>query len=209
MIRNAKILVGALAALLATAALAPAAQASPEFHSEAEHTILTGETLNNELALDPGVFQCVTMRFDGTTVVATGTTVSLTPTFEACVVDGMEAAFTRNGCTWLVHLGPNEEHLTGDVDFVCPEGQAMQIHRPGCTITVRPQAGLQGVTFTNEGAAATRSIVLDLNLVGIDYVEHGMNCPNPTETTVNGVYTGKVTLTGEGTMGAHQGIWVE
>lgn len=205
-----KLLVCSLAAACAIAVAAPAAQAVPELHSEAEHTILIGESaLGSELSLDAGGFQCGVMRFEGTTAMQTTTTFALTPTFENCVLDGMEAAFTHNGCVWLVHVGPNEEHLTGTVDFVCPDGQAMEIHVPACTVTVRPQAGLQGVTFTNEGEETTRSVVLDLNLVGIDYVEHGMGCPNETMTTNNGVYKGKVTLTGENTMGAHRGIWVE
>jgi hypothetical protein len=80
---------------------------------------------------------------------------------------------------------------------------------PACTVTIRPQAGLQTVTFTNENAGAERSVILDLNLVGIHYVEHGNGCPNATETTNNGNFRGKVTLTGENTMGAHRGIWVE
>jgi hypothetical protein len=210
MIRSVKILVCSLAALCVAAVAAPAAMAVPELHAEAEHTILTGEsTANSELSLDVGGFQCVAMRFDGTTLMSTTTTFGLTPTFEGCILDGMEAAFTHNGCNWRVHVGPNEGHLTGSVDFVCPEGQAMEIHVPACTVTVRPQAGLQGVTFTNENEGAERSVILDLNLVGIDYVEHGMACPNVTETTNNGNFQGKVTLTGENTMGAHRGIWVE
>jgi hypothetical protein len=210
MIRGIKILVCSMATLCIGAVAAPAALAVPELHSEAEHTILTGESnVNTELSLDAGGFQCGAMRFDGTTQMSTTTTFGLTPTFENCVLDGMEAAFTHNGCNWRVHVGPNEGHLTGSVDFLCPEGQAMEIHVPACTITVLPQAGLQSVTFTNENAGAERSIILDLNLVGIHYVEHGMGCPNATETTNNGHFTGKVTITGENTMGAHRGIWVE
>jgi hypothetical protein len=208
--RSFKILGASLAiALCFGAVTAPASLAVPQLHSEAGHTILTGESLNNELALDVGVFQCVVMRFDGTLQAQTGTTFSLTPTFENCVVDGMEAVFTHNECNWRFHVGPNEEHLTGSVDFVCPEGQEMGTHSLACDVTIPPQLNLQGVTYTNEGAGATRSVILDIKLVGIDYVEHGMGCPNQTETTNNGIYEGKVTLTGENVMGAHRGIWVE
>jgi hypothetical protein len=209
MVHRLKVLGCSMAVALCLGAVsAPASHAVPQLHSEAGHTILTGQTLNNSLSLDVGLFQCVVMRFDGTVQAQTTTTFSLTPTFENCVVDGMEAAFTHNGCDWRVHVGPNEEHLTGTVDL-CPEGQTMEIHKPGCTVTVGPQAGLQGVTFTNENEGAERSVILDLKLVGIDYVEHGNNCPNVTETTNNGLYEGKVTLTGENVMGAHRGIWIE
>ena len=209
MIRGIKILISSLAVLGVSAVAAPAALAVPEFHAEVEHTILTGEAIEDELALDAGVFQCGVTRFDGTTVVQTATTISLTPTFEACVIDGMEAVFTHNGCNWQIHVGPNEEHLTGSVDFVCPEGQTMAIHKPGCTITVLPQAGLQTVTFTNENAGATRSVILHMNLTGIHYVEHGMGCPFQTQTTNNGNFKATLTVTGENTAGAHRGFWVQ
>lgn len=205
-----KTLICSLAALCLGAVGAPAAQAVPELHSETEHTILTGEsTVNTELSLDVGGFQCGVMRFDGTTQIATTTTFGLTPTFQNCLLDGMEALFTHNGCNWRVHVGPNEEHLTGSVDFVCPDGQQMEIDNPACTVTIPPQAGLQTVTFTNENAGMERSIILDLNLTGIHYVEHGMGCPNVTETTNNGNFQGRVTITGENTMGVHRGIWIE
>jgi hypothetical protein len=210
MTRGIKILVCSLAVLCTGAVAAPAALAVPELHSEAEHTILTGEsTVNTELSLDAGGLQCGVMRFDGTTQISTTTTFGLTPTFENCILDGMEALFTHNGCNWRVHVGPNEEHLTGSVDFVCPVEQQMEIDLPACTITIRPQAGLQTVTFTNENEGATRSVILDLNLTGIHYIEHGNGCPNATETTNNGQFTGRVTITGENTMGVHRGIWVE
>jgi hypothetical protein len=142
-------------------------------------------------------------------MVQTTPTFMLTPTFQACAVDGMEAVFTHNGCGWLVHVGPNEEHLTGAVDFVCPDNEVMAFHYDACLVTIFPQAGLQAVTFTNGGEETTRSVELDLNLAGIHYREHGMGCANPGETTNNGNFQGRIRLTGEDTMGAHKGIWVE
>jgi hypothetical protein len=208
--RTLKILICSLATVCVGAVAAPAALAVPQLHSEVEHTILTGQqTTANELSLDVGLFQCQTIQFGGTIAVPTTTTFSLTPKFEGCILDGMEALFTHNGCNWRFHVGPNEEHLTGTVDFVCPDNQVMQIDSPACVVTIPPQAGLQGVTYGNENAGETRSIVLGISLGGIDYVEHGNGCANNTETTNNGTYTGKVTVTGEGTMGAHKGIWIE
>lgn len=212
MIRGIKILVCSLAVLWVGAVAAPAAIASPELHSEAEHTILTGQqSAATQFTFDDGALQCGTFGFEGTTLVSTTPTFTLTPAFQACAVDGMEAGFTHNGCKWLVHVGPNEEHLTGAVDFVCPDGEVMEFHYDACLVTIFPQAGLQTVTFTNVAGEAetTRTVDLDLNLAGIHYREHGMGCANPAETTNNGNFQGRIRLTGEGTMGAHKGIWVE
>ncbi|HYP54906.1 MAG TPA: hypothetical protein VEQ41_01205 [Solirubrobacterales bacterium] len=205
-----KLLICSLVALCLGAAGAPAAQASPELHSEAEHTILTGQqSAATQFSFDDGALQCGTFGFDGTLAVATTPTFLLTPTFQNCAVDNMEAVFTPNGCKWMVHVGPNEEHLTGAIDFVCPDNEVMEFHYDACLVTVFPQAGLQTVTFTNGGAEATRGVELDLNLVGIHYREHGMGCANPGETTNNGNFQGKVRLTGESTGGVHRGIWIE
>jgi hypothetical protein len=205
-----KVLIGSLAAVALWAVGAPAAQATPELHTEAEHTILTGQqTAATQFSFDDGALQCGTFGFDGTPAAQTTPTFLLTPTFQQCAVDNMEAVFTHNGCKWRVHVGPNEEHLTGSIDFVCPDNEVMEFHYDACLVTVFPQAGLQTATFTNGGAETTRGVELDLNLEGIHYREHGMGCANPGETTNNGNFQGKIRLTGEDTMGAHKGIWVE
>lgn len=215
MLRNLKILCLAVFGALALGAVgAPAASAVPQFHFESEHTILTGtQTTGLELTFDAGKVKCGTANFDGTSSMLTTTTITLNPTFANCTIKKgeaeAEAEITFNGCAFLFHVGPNEEHLTGATGIECPDF-VIEIHAPQCTITV-PQQGpfLTSVTFTNEGAETTRSVVLDLTVGGIHYVEHGANCANETQTTNNGSLTGRITVTGENTMGAHRGIWVE
>lgn len=209
MIRNLRTLGLALVAVLSIgAAGASASYASPELHSETGHTILTGQQIvGNELALDVGVMQCGIVQFQGTIASSTTTTIPLTPKFENCEIGEVEVLFTHNGCHFLFHIGP-EEHFTGNVDFVCPD-EPMEIDGPGCTITIPPQAGLTGETFTNEGEGQTRSVIFDLKIDEIHYVEHGMFCENETETTNNGTYKGKITITGENTAQEHRGIWIE
>jgi hypothetical protein len=210
--RKLKTLGLALVAVFAVSAVAaPVSSASPELHSETGHTILTGNQITaNELALDAGTMKCASLKFDGTIEVATTTTFGLTPTFSECKFGAeINALFTHNECRFRFHVGPNTEHLTGSVDIVCPDNQQIEIDAPMCTITIPPQANLQGVTYTNENEGMERSIVLDINLVGIDYEEHGMLCENETETTNNGTYTGRVTVTGENTNQEHRGIWIE
>jgi hypothetical protein len=212
MLRNLRAFGLSLVAALAIGAVgASAASATPQFHFESEHTILTGQqTTVNALAFHAGVVRCGVVQFAGTSGVFTTTTMTLTPTFDNCLLDEEEeVTFTNNGCSFLFHVGANTEHLTGTMSIECPANQLIEIHAPECTITVPPQGGLGSVTFTNEGAEMTRSLIFDLGIAGLDYVEHGAGCATETETTNNGTYTGKVTITGENTMGAHRGVWVQ
>lgn len=211
MIRNLKALGLALVAALSLSAVAASASsANPLLHSEAGHTILTGSQpmAANELALDIGVMKCGVAKFDGTIAAATTSTFSLTPTFENCEINGAQVFFTHNECKFRFHIGPNEEHLTGLMDIVCPD-QPIEIDGQNCLVTIPSQAGLQSATYTNEGEGVERRVIIDLNLGGIDYVEHGMGCENQTVTTNNGAYTGRITLTGESAGGEHRGIWIE
>jgi hypothetical protein len=211
MLRNLKVLgLAAIAALALGAVGTSTASAAPQFHFESEHTIVTGQQSTlNALAFDVGTVKCGIVQFGGTSTVFTTTTMTLNPTFHNCLLDEEEeATFTINGCAFVFHVGANEEHLTGTMSIECPDGERIEIDAPECTITVPPQGNLGSVTFTNEGAEMTRGVVLDLSLAGLDYVEHGAACVNETVTTNNGTYTGKVTTTGENTMGAHRGLWV-
>jgi hypothetical protein len=212
MLHNLKVLGLTVVAVLAVGAVAAsAASATPQFHFESEHTILTGTQITgNELTFDVGKIKCGVVKFDGTSAVTTTTTVTLTPTIENCLLDNeVEATFTHNGCNFVFHLGANTEHLTGTFGIECPENEVIEIDAPECTITIPPQGNLNSVTFTNEGEETTRSVVFDLNIGEIHYVEHGALCENETETTGNGTYKGKITVTGENTMQQHRGIWIE
>lgn len=212
MFRKLKTLGLCLGAVLAIGAVgASASSAAPQFHFEAEHTIITGQqTTANAFVFDVGEVKCGVAQFAGTSAVFTTTTITLTPTFDNCLLDEEEeVTFTHNGCSFVFHLGANTEHLTGTMSIECPANEVIEIDAPECTITVPPQGGLGTVTYTNEGAETTRSVVFDLGIAGIVYAEDGAGCVNEEETTNNGTYTGKITVTGENTMGAHRGIWVE
>jgi hypothetical protein len=211
MIRNLKTLALALVAVLSIGAVgASAASASPQFHFESEHTIITGQQSTvNALSFDVGVVECGIVRFAGTKAVFTSTTITLTPTFDNCLLDEEgEVTVTFNGCSFLYHIGANTEHFTGTMSIECMD-ELIEIDAPECTITIPPQGNLGTVTFTNEGEETTRGVVFDQGIAGLDYVEHGPGCENETGTTNNGTYTGKVTTTGENTVGAHRGIWVQ
>jgi hypothetical protein len=214
MLRNLRALGLTIVAALAISAVgASTASAAPQFHFETEHTIITGmQITGNELTFDSGKVKCGVAKFGGTSAVFTTTTMTLTPTFENCKIKKgeaeAEATITHNGCAFVFHLGTNTEHLTGTMGIECPDFP-IEIDAPECTITVPEQGNLGTVTYKNEGEETTRSVIFDMNLSGIHYVEHGAGCENETETTNNGSYTGQITVTGENTLGAHRGIWIE
>lgn len=198
------------AAAAMSATLASAASANPLFHIEMEDTTLTGSQITpNILTTDLGELKCETVKYDGTQGPFTSTTLTLTPTFEKCKIGGVNTTVTMNGCSYVFHLAQNTENYEAKMGIECPAGQKFVVHTPNCAITIPPQAALAQVTFTNENAAATRSLIIDLNVAGIDYVEHGAACASETETTVNGTFGGQATITGENAEQIHKGIWVE
>lgn len=163
----------------------------------------------NVLTTDKGELKCEFVKFKGTMAGTTTTTMTLTPKYENCKMDGVTTYVTTNGCAFVFHLGLNTETFESKMDLECPAGQQLVVEAGFCTITIPPQAGLQQVTFTNEGATTTRSLIADLNVGGIHYKEHGAECGSEGETTDNGTYTGQITVRGEKANEEHVGIWVD
>jgi hypothetical protein len=214
MTRNLKALGLAILAIVAVSAIgiSTASASFPLFHAEMADTTLTGsqgQLVANVLTTDMGELKCNDVTFSGTTPGVTFATLTLKPKYTQCQLGGENAVVTENGCAYLFHLGESTEPIEAKMDIECPDGQRLVIHIPECTTTIPPQAGLQTVTFTNEGENTTRSIIADLNIAGFHYVEHGAGCANETVTTENGTYTGEITVTGEDANQVHKGIWVE
>lgn len=212
--RNPKILGLILVTAVAISAtvVSTAFASFPLFHSEAEDTVLTGsqgQVVANILTTDLGELKCKEVKFVGTQEVFTTSTLTLKPKYEKCKLGEENAVVTENECSFLFHLGESTEPIEAQMDIECIDGNQIVIHTEECTTTIPPQAGLKKVTFTNEGEEATRSVVADLNVGQIHYVEHGAGCANETETTENGTYTGQITVTGEDAEQVHIGIWVE
>jgi hypothetical protein len=211
--RNFKALGIAILAATAIGVLSVSvAQASfPLFHSEAEDTVLTGsqgQVVANILTTDLGELKCKHVTFGGTQGVFTTFTMTLKPKYEECKIGEANAVVTVNECAFVFHLGESTEPIEAQMDIECVDGNQIVVHTEECSITIPPQAGLKKVTFTNEGEETTRSVVADLNLEEIHYVEHGAGCASQTETTENGTYTGRITVTGEDSEQVHIGLWV-
>lgn len=213
MIRSIKALgLGLLAALAVSAVAAPTASANPKFHSEFAGIFLTGGQTGivaNVLTTDLGEMKCNVVNFTGTQAPMTTTTMTLKPIYDECQMAGENAVVTLNGCRYTFHLEEQTEPVEARMGIECPMGQELEIDTPECTITIPPQSPLKEVTFTNEGAGTTRSVIADLNVSGLHYVEHGAGCASQKQTTENGTYTGAITVKGEDSEENHVGIWVE
>lgn len=213
MIRTFKILGIALSAVFAmSGAAASSASANPFFHTEFAGTILTGGQTGlvaNVLTTDLGEMKCKVVQFSGSQAAQTTTTMTLKPKYEECKIGMTNATVTLNGCAYTFHLEEQEEPVEARMGIECPfAGGKIEIHAGECTITVPAQEPRKTVTFTNEGEGTTRSVVADLNVSGIHYIEHGAGCASQTQTTENGTYTGVITVKGEDSEEHHKGIWV-
>jgi hypothetical protein len=211
MIRKLKTLGGVFLAIAITSSVvAAAALANPLFHVEMEDTTVTGGQITaNVLTTDLGEMKCEVVKYAGTQGPFTSTTLTLTPIFEKCKIGAVNTTVTMNGCSYVFHLGANTENYEAKMGIECPAGQNFVVHTPECAITIPPQGPKAAVTFTNENEAATRSLIIDLNVGGIEYVEHGAACANETVATANGTFAGQATITGEDGEQVHKGIWVE
>jgi len=214
MIHTLKTMGIALIAVLAMSAVATsAASANPLFHTEFAGTTLTGGQTGivaNVLKTDLGEMKCKVVQFGGSQAAQTTTTMTLNPKYEECKIGGSNATVTLNGCAYTFHLEEQAEPVEARMGIECPfAGGKIEIHVGECTITVPAQEPRKTVTFTNEGEGTTRSVVADLNVSGIHYIEHGAGCASETVTTENGTYTGVITVKGEDSEGHHKGIWVE
>ncbi len=212
MIRSIRILgLGLLAALSVSATAAPAASANPFFHSEFAGIFLTGGQTGmvaNTLTTDLGAMKCNVVRFDGSQGPMTTTTMTLKPTYEQCKIGMQNALVTLNGCRYTFHLEEQEEPIEARMGIECPMEEEIEIDTHECTITIPPQEPLTEITFTNEGVGTTRSVIADLNVSELHYVEVGAGCAGEEETTENGTYTGVITVKGEDSEEKHVGIWV-
>jgi hypothetical protein len=200
---------------------ASGAQGAPEFHAEQVPAFIHGESSNHEFKVDTGVAKCTAFSeyatVTGTVTSNTTTTATVTPSYAACHCYGVKCSVDVNGCTYIIHLTSGGASPYGTtVDVACPAGKVIELTAVGiaCTVTIGPQSGLEGMQLTNQGGpGTTRDVLATIEVGGIAYAEHGLECAGDTGPTTNGTYKGTVTVKGfqdnSGVQGAQQGIWVQ
>jgi hypothetical protein len=143
-------------------------------------------------------------------------TITITPHFVNCKTASApnKATLTMNGCDYVFSFGQtvaqNKYPITAEV--ACPVGAAIEFHEylasnneniSVCTLTVRPQSGIMGLSVT------TNTISDDLNIAGtlkgIHVEKHGL-CGSGTSVT--GEYHMDLTVQGTSIRGENTGITV-
>jgi hypothetical protein len=107
--------------------------------------------------------------------------------FSECTYFGgsIPATFANHDCQFRFHA-------TGLIDIVNGGGtcstEGLTFTGAGCTVHIRPQTGLSGISFSNGGSGVSRTVTIDMNpVVGIIYTGEG--CPSGGNGTfVNGSF---------------------
>jgi hypothetical protein len=215
-----------VAALALSATIAP--MASAKFDSEAEVTFLHGEQSTTEqLSVAAGTVTCSVVTSSGVAVgtlqpsgAFTSTDLTFMPKYENCVGLGTSHV-SMNGCTYTLTagntIGGSETSVSGETHIVCPGDNVIEITGTGysghCRISIPPQTPTTNkLTIHNVGSGNSRSVVVESEIAGIHYTQHGIFCPgngfNQTRCFTNGTFTGDTLVSGEDILGNPKGIWV-
>jgi len=214
---NSRIWLAALAMILASAALAPAAQA--EYYTGEEggknvKTIMDG-TANSNQVFVVGSYTTTCTGYSGSDEFATGMSKVLRTeqaTYSDCsTVGATDSTVTTNGCEFK--FGEPKKAGAGytisSAEFACPVNKRVEIHiytdkthvTSLCTITIWPAAGTGTETIEEaveeestgenlEGGGA-KTFVLNVDVKNLFYEEHGTKCKDAQDKKLQGA-----TLTG-------------
>jgi hypothetical protein len=218
-----------VAVLVMSAVAASAAQAASKFMTAGNvAATLSGEQVEGEkyiFTVEPslgvkGELKCTTAKFSGTMAAGAQETLTITPNFEKCNINGIALVFDLNGCNNLFHGFTETSAGTfhGLADLVCPAGKHVELtvretETTICTVTVFPKVNLGNIEVTNM-AGTPADITLKLEVGGIEY-EFDPNvaggcAPFPTGTKfANGTYTGNTTVTAKNSLGTAVGLTME
>lgn len=224
MIRNLKTLGPVLVVVLAIGAVAATAAVATawEFHIEKESTRLNGLQEGEDIFEIPDYkLECDVIKYHGESEVLTQKTLKLKPTYEFCLVNGIDAEVHTESCGYTFHAETTENGKTeGSMSIECkaPNDEIkVTVDLFGtkkCTVHVPPQGPIKGVTATNvnNSGGATREITFDINLSGITYKKvkgTGFGACAESGLKHDGKYTGTLTVEAEENPGGKQtGIWV-
>lgn len=213
MIRNIKTLglafIAAMVAMSMTAAIAQGAEVHIETGQKA---VLKGEQLEKHKfqitsgAGGPNV-QCGQALFEGAVVGGTpqitAQTLKVTGQYTGCTFLGLNATITMNGCKFEI-TGEGQGNLVANVDVtgctskdtkVDPVKKPIEVHVPGCTLTIPEQHNKADLGFTNE-VGPPKDVRVLVTVSGITYETHGAACAHQPETVLkhDARYDGQATF---------------
>lgn len=206
MTRKLKALGLAFVAVLAMGALSASAASAASFHSEAAHTILSGEQptgTNDVFTTNAGTVTCQNATYSGTTSSATTSTVTVTPSYSGCTAFGfVNATIDVNGCTYTFNAGND------DLIITC-SGNPITVTAFNCHVKVASQEATAGISYDNAGSGTSRDVTATANITGLKYTQESKSFPGCTNGSfTNGTYKGAGTVKGSNTAGTESvGIW--
>ncbi len=127
------------------------------------------------------------------TMTAAGESISMTPSFSGCLLVGVSASVSANGCSYVFHAGGG---TSGTLDIACPEGKAITVSAGNCAMAIPAQTGLSAVALGYTKTVAEGFIVgytFDLGIDGLKYekTKDGLLCGfNGTGVKEDGSFTG-------------------
>jgi hypothetical protein len=189
----------ACAALFALCAVsAPAFAAAGEFTIGTAPAAITGSQVAVtvfEFTNSSGSFtkfKCSVAIFEGTSSVASGTDLTITPEFGGCTFGGLAASVQMNGCKYTF---TGSAALTASVDIAqCTTGKKMEIKKGNCTITIPEQNNLAHVTVASNGSVSEMDTLVTVTIAGINNTQTGSECFAPGLTSSDASYSGTVTF---------------
>ncbi len=238
-----KVLGVALIAVLAlTGIAAGAAHAETPIMSELASPAVTTLDANDVTGTEDGklarftigggarYIECTAAKqLSNATVIGSATTVTATPTFEACFSNGLKTVpvtVTHNGCTFTLTATKEngEQKVFEDLTIDCPEGKSVEVHvyeseaahaanKSFCTYTIKPQTVAAFAEVTSAGAGATRDITLNMTTgAKLKVVNDGTaglaSCALTVGGEGSGVFSGKITVTGTNASQVQVGVFL-
>jgi hypothetical protein len=189
MIRIRTILVCVVAMLAMSALGAGSASAFTALLSHpAIQSVLAAQTKSHVFTVESKTVTCEDVHFTGTTKGLISTLILITPKYNKCTAFGfINSTVHVNGCDYTLHI-------SGVTDINCPSGRLMEIlvaNGSGCAIHIKPQTGLQSVTFSNEkGKNGRMGVLVTIGIKKIAVSSNGKGIGCPAATATEGEYTG-------------------
>jgi hypothetical protein len=157
-----------------------------------------------------GNLVCNNYSLSGTSASATTGSLTLTPTYKGCTVGGeaiSDGSVSAGGCSFVFYAGGS----LAIAGATCASNPITFAHA-GCVITIGPQGGLLGFSYTNEGSGKLRSVSIAGQATNPDYYKltytAGAGCTTPG-TYSNAKINSVAKLTATNSKGLAQGLWLE
>ena len=223
MIRNFKMLGGALVAVLAISAVVGSAASADEFTSEISPVTMTGQQAGagDVITTTAGTVKCKQVGYSAGLVVTPTTAVTATPSYPLttsggewnCTGFGFPAEVSTNGCVYRFTIFVST--FVGNFEILCPEGKEITVTAKSvgvvkCTLHIPAQTISSALTYRNVGAGNTREITITSNISTQLSYKHtaGTGIGACTSgSSITGSYTGEAIVTGQ-TVGGHVGIFL-